>query len=191
MKIFTKIIGNIHSSEWAERASGLPVLALDRWTAQKSRLTTRSACGEEYGIALDRHSHLADGDIVESAEGSRAVVRIEAGQVMVADLAALRGESPEWIIRSALELGHAIGNQHWPAVVKGTRVYVPLTVDRKVMASVMQTHRIEGVTVDFVEGGEVIPYLAPHEVRRLFGGAEYAAGHHKEHHAEHHARHSH
>jgi urease accessory protein len=49
---------------------------------------------------------------------------------------------------------------------------VPLTVDRKVMASVMKTHRFEGIRYEFVPGGEIVPYLAPHESRRLFGGAE-------------------
>ena len=68
--------------------------------------------------------------------------------------------------------GHALGNQHWPALVKGSRVYVPLTVDRKVMSSVMKTHRFEGVRYEFVPGSEIVPYLAPHESRRLFGGAE-------------------
>jgi urease accessory protein len=75
-------------------------------------------------------------------------------------------------MRTCVELGHALGNQHWPALVKGNRVFVPLTVDRKVMSSVMNTHRFEGIAYEFVPGGEVVPYLAPHESRRLFGGAE-------------------
>jgi urease accessory protein len=49
---------------------------------------------------------------------------------------------------------------------------VPLTVDSKVMSSVMNTHRFEGIRYEFVPGGEIVPYLAPHESRRLFGGAE-------------------
>ena len=65
-----------------------------------------------------------------------------------------------------------MGNQHWPALVKGDLVYVPLTVDRRVMASVMDAHHFEGVRVEFVSGREVVPYLAPHESRRLFGAAE-------------------
>jgi urease accessory protein len=44
-------------------------------------------------------------------------------------------------------------------------------VDRKVMDSVMRTHAFVGVTHEFVPGTEVIAYLAPHEARRLFGGA--------------------
>ena len=75
-------------------------------------------------------------------------------------------------MRTCVELGHALGNQHWPALVKGAKVYVPLTVDRKVMASVMKTHRFENIAYDFAPGAEIVPYLAPHELRRLFGGAE-------------------
>ena len=55
-----------------------------------------------------------------------------------------------------VELGHALGNQHWAAVVKGMRVYVPLAVARAVMASVMKTHAFKGVTYAFVPGAEVI-----------------------------------
>jgi urease accessory protein len=56
--------------------------------------------------------------------------------------------------------------------VKGDHVYVPLTVDRKVMSSVMHTHHFEGISFEFLPGGDIVPYLAPHESRRLFGGAE-------------------
>lgn len=48
----------------------------------------------------------------------------------------------------------------------------------------METHHIEGITYEFQKGLEIIPYLAPHEIRRLFGGAgheshshEHAHGH--------------
>ena len=77
----------------------------------------------------------------------------------------------EVIARTCVELGHAIGNQHWPAVVKGTQVYVPLTVDKAVMGSVMRTHALPQITFDFVPADEVIPHLAPHEARRLFGAS--------------------
>jgi urease accessory protein len=40
------------------------------------------------------------------------------------------------------------------------------------MSSVMNTHRFEGIRYEFVPGSEIVPYLAPHESRRLFGGAE-------------------
>jgi urease accessory protein len=53
--------------------------------------------------------------------------------------------------------------------VKGLQVYVPLTVARAVMESVLKTHAFEHMTWAFVPGSEVVSRLAPHEARRLFG----------------------
>lgn len=176
MKIFTEIIGNMNRQpEWKEKLRDVEIenIYLDQWTAQKSRFLAKNEKGEEYPIALKRHSQVIDGDIIDySPEEKKAIVlRIELSPVLVIDMSALQDKDPETMIRISVELGHAIGNQHWPAVVKGTRVYVPLTVDKKVMLSVMETHHIEGITYEFQKGQEIIPYLAPHEIRRLFGGA--------------------
>jgi urease accessory protein len=99
-------------------------------------------------------------------------VRLSLRDVMVIHLDGLKALAPEIAMRTCVELGHALGNQHWPALVKEGVVYVPLTVDRKVMASVMETHRFEGIRYAFAPGADIVPYLAPHEARRLFGGAE-------------------
>lgn len=190
MKIYQEIIGNLHSPEWAARAkeARTEYLDLDQWTAQKSRFVARSDRSNEYAVALRRHTQIADGDILEYApgEGRIVAVRIRLSDVLVADLSALAAESPERMIRTAVEFGHAVGNQHWPAVVKGMQVYIPLTVDRKVMQSVMRTHRLEHIVFEFRPGSEIIPYLAPHETRRLFGGTG-PDSHVHEHHAYEHA----
>ena len=169
MEVITKIVGNAHSPEWAEKLKNAHVhnIFLDQWTAQKSRF-------------LAARHQVADGDIIyyDPEHGSAAVLRLQLSPVLVVDLGKLRDLPAEEIIRISLELGHAIGNQHWPAVVKGTKVYVPMTVDRKVMLSVMDTHNIDDITYEFVEGSEVIPYMAPHEVRRLFGGAGHESHSH-------------
>lgn len=183
MEICTRILGNLHDPEWKERLSGLDIeyIPLDQWTAQKSRFLAVSDRGTEYPIALKRQSQVVDGDIVfyDADKGHVAALRLDLNPVLVLDLSSLVGESPETIIRRSLELGHAIGNQHWPAVVKGTKIYVPLTVDKKVMLSVMDTHHLEGVSYEFQPGREVIPYMAPHEIRRLFGGASHGSHGHE------------
>lgn len=176
MNIYTEIIGNLYQiPEWGEKLKDADIeyIYLDQWTAQKSRFLAKGDKGNEYPVALKRHSQVVDGDIIfYSPEENKAVVmRIELSPVLVIDMSGLLEKDAETIIRVSVELGHAIGNQHWPAVVKGTKVYVPLTVDKKVMLSVMETHHIEGITYEFQKGMEIIPYLAPHEIRRLFGGA--------------------
>ena len=194
MEVCTEIIGNTHAPEWQERLTGmeLDLIPLDQWTAQKSRFLAKGESGAEYPVALRRQSQVTDGDIIFfDPEAKRAAaLKLELNDVLVLDLSSLEGRSAEEIIRRSLELGHAIGNQHWPAVVKGAKIYVPLTVDKKVMLSVMDTHHLEGVAYEFQPGREVIPYMAPHEIRRLFGGASHGS-HSHEGHAHGHGGHAH
>jgi len=176
MVIIETVLGNIGDPEWAERLSTANVeqLEVDQWEVQKSRFRKTSAKGVDLAISLDRGTYIRDGDVLfwDAGAGKAIVARIDLRDVMVVHLEDLMRVAPEIAMRTCVELGHAMGNQHWPALVKGTLVYVPLTVDRKVMASVMNTHGFEGIRFEFVRGREVVPYLAPHESRRLFGGAE-------------------
>ena len=175
MIIIDGIVGNSHDPQWRGRLDGAQVdwLMLDQWEAQKSRLRKSTAQGVELALSLDRNTHLHDGDVLVWNEADRRaiVARIQLNEVMIIDLAAVMAEDKDVMVRTMFELGHALGNQHWPAVIKGSRVFVPLTVDRKVMSSVMKTHAFPGVRYEFMAGAEVIPYMAPHEARRLFGGA--------------------
>jgi urease accessory protein len=199
MILVETIVGNVNDASWKKQLEGatLDYLNLDQWQAQKNRFRQNSDGGAELAISLDRSSHLHNGDILvwDAATRKAVVARIQLQDVMVIQYGGLLAQVQEALAQTCFELGHALGNQHWPAVVKGTRIYVPLTVDRKVMASVMKTHAFTGITYEFVPGTEVIPYLAPHESRRLFGGAnatphshihedghDHGLGHHHHHH---------
>ncbi len=178
-----EILGNISSPEWVERAtqSHIKRVDLDQWTAQKSRFVVCDSEGEEYAFSLRRHTQLSDGDVVfyDADKRRLTVVKLRLQDVMVIDMGALSRQPFDVVLRMAVELGHAIGNQHWAAVVRGTKVYVPLVLDRKVMDSVMQSHNFEHITYTFRPADQIIPYLSPQEVRRLLG-----ANHHKNHHYE-------
>lgn len=190
MDVITEVIGNIHDSEWAKRLDDCHVetVFLDQWTAQKSRFLAKGDHGNEYPVALKRGSRISDGDIIayDPDKGEAAVLRLDLNNVLVIDLSKLSSLPAEEIIRISVELGHAIGNQHWPAVVKGTKVYVPLTVDKKVMLAVMETHNIDDISYEFQEGKDIIPFLAPGELRRLFGGAGHENTDLEHHHHHHH-----
>ncbi|RTE95176.1 urease accessory protein UreE [Bradyrhizobium sp. LVM 105] len=170
------ILGNIGEPAWAARLStaNIDLMEIDQWEGQKSRFRKTTAKGAEVAVSVDRGTHIRDGDVLlwDAEALSALVVRIELRDVMIVHLDYLTSLAPEVAMRTCVELGHAMGNQHWPALVKNSVVYVPLTVDRKVMASVMKTHRFDGISYEFVPGREIVPYLAPHESRRLFGGAE-------------------
>lgn len=176
MVLIERVLGNVSDPEWAARLArgSVEKLALDHWEAQKNRFRKNTASGVEVAVSLDRGAFLRDGDVLlwDEATARGVVAQISLRDVMVIHLDTVATQSPETVARTCVELGHALGNQHWPALVKDTRVFVPLTVDRKVMAAVMRTHRFEGIRFEFVPGEHIVPYLAPHESRRLFGGAE-------------------
>jgi urease accessory protein len=170
------ILGRATEGNWPSKLTdaACDVLLLDQAEAQKRRLRKRTVGGIEVALSLDRGAQLRDGDILFWDQVCRTAIlaRVDLKDVLVIDLSALLDGPREVSLARCVELGHALGNQHWPAVVKGSMVYVPLTVDRAVMTSVMKTHSLEGVTYAFAPGAEVVPYLAPHEARRLFGAAE-------------------
>ena len=196
MEVYRTIIGNIADPLWQERLQKCDIdnVLLDQWNAQKSRLLAIGESGRPYAIALERGVRLRDGDIIAYNTSSRSmvVVRLRLSEVMIVDLSSLFRRSPTEAIATAIELGHAIGNQHWPAVVRGAQVFVPMSIDRKVMESVMKSHPIEGLEYEFRPGSEIIPYLSPHELRLLFGGSTEQCYHNHNHsHNEHHHTHSH
>lgn len=197
MILIEHVLGNAHKdSDWKQKIAGASVdlLVLDQWEAQKSRCRKNTVAGQDIGISLDRHVLLSDGDILlfDQATNTAIIVQINLRDVMVIDLHALKADSAEQQIRVSFELGHALGNQHWKAVIKNNKVYVPLTVSEKVMSSVMRTHGFSDDTYHFVKGNTILPLLSNSEARLLFGGAEDTDTHvHVEHKHEHSHSHSH
>lgn len=187
MQIFKSIIGNLSDSEWQERKSRSSVeyIPLKEWQAQRSRLLVESDVGRQYAITLPRHTTVKDGDILYADSSHIIAIHLSLSQIMTIDMSQVKTLPPEQIISASVELGHALGNQHWPAVVKGEKVYVPLAVDRRVMESVMQTHRFEHLSYSFSAAEELLPHLSPSEVRRLLGSSDAHS------HAHSHAHHEH
>ncbi len=189
MILVENALGNLNDPVWQEKAKDLQVdyLALEQWEAPKSRLRKMSEGGVEIAISLPRSQHLHNGDVLHHDEAKNLIVvaRIALKEVMVIELESLESRTPQEILNICFQLGHALGNQHWPAVIKGSTVYVPLSVDQKVMASVMKTHAIEGVKSHFAPGEEIAAKLDASEVRMLFAGAD-ATPHHHHHHVHEH-----
>ena len=123
MEIFDSILGNAADAEWKARLEGAQVdwLELSQWDAQKNRFRRKTAGGRTMAVALERGHSLHDGDILDwDEETRRAVVcRIRLCPVMAVEMAGLAALPAEEALASAVRLGHALGNQHWPMVVMG------------------------------------------------------------------------
>lgn len=193
MILVEKTLGHISDAEWQDHGQRGMVdhLMLEQWEAPKNRLRKASEGGIELAISLPRSEHLHDGDVLyhDKASGRIVIARIAMKEVMVIEMEDLDGLSPAEILQISFELGHGLGNQHWPAIIKGTTIYVPLSVDRKVMSSVMRTHAFKRASMRFEPGETVAAKLSAKEVRLLFAGADATPHHH--HHGLHDHEHDH
>ena len=178
MILVEKTLGNVRDHGW--EGTSVEDLVLEQWEAPKSRLRKNTPSGIELAISLPRCEHLHDGDVLYHDPDNRRIVvaRIPLKEVMVIDLDLPPFMLHSEILRLVFELGHALGNQHWPAVIKGQTIYVPLSVDRKVMLSVMKTHAFQHASIRFEPGEAVAQRLDPREIRLLFGGADATPHHH-------------
>ena len=155
-------LGDLHR-RWqaAERAETVELTPLE---AQKGRLRTVTDKGTPLGLSLGRGTALRDGDVLylNEAEERMIVARLKPEEVLV--ITVKPSASAADLIRVAVHLGHVLGNQHWPVKVEGTSVYVPVSVDKKVMETVLKTYDLQGIEYRFEQGGVgVIPRVVPHE----------------------------
>ncbi len=175
MIVVEEIVGNVGEDvrlrdlyrQWqaAGRAETVELTPLE---AQKGRLRTVTDKGTPLGMSLGRGTVLRDGDVVylNEVEGRMIVARLKPEEVLVITLKP--GPSPAELLRVAVQLGHVLGNQHWPVKIEGTSVYVPVSVDKKVMETVLKTYDLPGIEYRFEQGSvgvisRAVPHAHPHE----------------------------
>jgi urease accessory protein len=106
---------------------------------------TDADTGTDLGIVVGRE--LRDGDVL-LADGRPVVVSLEPVEAMALDFGGVDGEATA-AATAGLELGHAVGNRHWDLAVEGERAVLPVTEDRDRMASEVEPHLPNGVTVAY------------------------------------------
>lgn len=139
---------------------------LEQWESSKSRIKKIASSGEEVAISLDRGKHLHNQDIlfIDDKNKFLIIVEIQLKNVLKITL------SPDIKNETLFKLGHALGNQHWPAILKDSFIYVPLYVDEKIMRSMLKTHHFTEIDIEFIEGDQLAQCLTASEFRLLFSG---------------------
>jgi urease accessory protein len=171
MIVVEEILGNVGedarladlSRRW-HATGGTETVTLTALEAQKGRLRTHTDKGTPLGLSLGRGIALRDGDVLYLDEpGGRIIVaRLKPEEVLV--ITVKPAASPEELLRVAVQLGHVLGNQHWPVKVEGTSVYVPVSVDKQVMETVLKTYDLQGIEYRFEPGSVgVISRMVPHD----------------------------
>lgn len=133
----------------AQRTEQCLEVEIGRSDRTKGRILTRTASGQPVGIMKDRDWQLREGDVLETVQGHFVMVHVEAQPLM-----ALRFSPDAHNHATALvQLGHTLGNQHWPTTVRGDAVYVEMVATRAQMEKVVNEMaialKIEGLQITF------------------------------------------
>ena len=170
MHIANQVLGNIHADE----SLSMEVQRLDKQKkvervfvpfhdAGRRRVRLRTDQGTDIGVDLPMDEALQNGDVLAIGDESDRMVLIEVAPSEAMALRMSKEIPADQLFECGVRLGHMLGNQHWPITVKDDVVYAPLTIDHKVMETVVRTHGFDGIESEFVpvQPGDV-PTAMPH-----------------------------
>jgi urease accessory protein len=114
--------GPVEADE-AEGAADAGRIVVDETQRRRSRFRTRTDDGEAVGVVVDGAGVLSAGDVLETEDGERFVVELEATEALVVEFDGANDPA------AMVVAGHAVGNRHWDLVAHEGRVYVPTDGD--------------------------------------------------------------
>jgi urease accessory protein len=114
-----------HGPVEAEGTADAGRIVVDETQRRRSRFRTRTDDGETVGVVVDGAGVLSAGDVLETEDGERLVVELEATEALVVEFDGANDPA------AMVVAGHAVGNRHWDLVAHEGRVYVPTDGDRE------------------------------------------------------------
>ncbi len=137
----------ILGQEGDERFAGRrrEVLLVDSADAAKRRLRATTDAGTDVAVDLERGAYLAHGAVLAD-DGERIVVverKPEEALVVRLRLAL----PPAELVRQAVQIGNAFGNQHVPVEVENGEIRVPITTSPELAAGTVRSLDLDGVEV--------------------------------------------
>jgi urease accessory protein len=162
--VVNRVLGNTNKDQALEyrvqaqeKEGNVARVRISASDAQRRRLRLAASYGIEVGIALEAGTALEEGDVLcrDDDESELVVVEVEPSEAMAIRVNPPPADEASFVY--GVQLGHMLGNQHWPIKVDGTVVLTPVNIDRLVMETVLRTHGFDGLEWEFisVEPGEV------------------------------------
>jgi urease accessory protein len=157
MYVVNNTLGNLHDTESIaldvqrlEKEGKVERVYIPFHDAGRRRIRITTDHGTNIGVDLPIDQSLQDGDVLPGADGTDHLVVIEVAPSEAMALSMSKEIPADQLFEFGVRLGHMLGNQHWPITVKDDVVYSPLSIDHKVMETVVKTHGFDGIEFKFV-----------------------------------------
>lgn len=112
----------------------------------KGRIHTQSTTGKGIGIIRDRDRPLESGDIFQSDSGIFILINLKPQQILIIDISNLASN----VLSSKLvQLGHLLGNHHYPIAIENNKIYVQLITDARVLENQIKDLDIHQLKISY------------------------------------------
>ncbi|MGB3789368.1 MAG: hypothetical protein WA949_15260, partial [Phormidesmis sp.] len=98
-------------------------VTIERKDCRKGRIFVQATSGQSVGIVKGRDWQLRDGDVLKTQRDRTVLVSLQKQQVIALQFEQKAHNSPAQLVN----LGHTMGNHHWPIKRQGETLYVEVS----------------------------------------------------------------
>lgn len=140
-------LGNInHDADLASTVTATCLkLSLTERDRNKGRIHGYTDSGLAVGIIKSRDRSLQPGDLYQTDSGKLLLISLEAQELLAIDLADITNASPQQLV----QLGHALGNHHYPISIEDNQILVQLVTDKVTVEKLITSLKIPGLRISY------------------------------------------
>lgn len=143
-------MGNInHNSDLAKLVKIETCLAvtLQESDRHKGRIHAHTDSNVAIGIIKSRDRSLQSGDLFKTNSGKLVLINLQEPELMVLDLSSLKSNISA---TKLVNLGHVLGNHHYPMMVRGQKIYIQLATDKLILEKLIKDLNIPSLQISYI-----------------------------------------
>ena len=157
-------IGNINdNADLAQLANSESCLevTLDESDHAKGRIHTHTASGMAVGIIKSRDRALRSGDLFKTDSEKLLLIQLQEQELLVLDLSFLDNNIA---LEKLVQLGHTLGNHHYPISMQDDKIYVQLATNKTTIEKLINELAIPNLQIKYQTQSELQKLAFSHHV---------------------------
>ncbi|MGB5712804.1 MAG: urease accessory protein UreE [Waterburya sp.] len=142
-------LGNINdNSDLAElvKIESYLEVTLQESDRNKGRIHAHTLAGVAVGIIKSRDRSLQSGDLFKTDSGKLILIQLQEKEVMVLDLSSLENHISA---TKLVNLGHVLGNYHYPTMIHNQKIYIQLVTDKLILEKLIKDLNIPELQISY------------------------------------------
>lgn len=142
-------LGNInHDPQLAQMIVAHPYeeMTLPSSDRHKGRIYSYTDSGVAVGIIKSRDRSLHSGDLFETDNGHILLINLQEVELLVLDFSTV---DPDLAQAKLVQLGHVLGNHHYPMTIQDQKVFVQLVTDKIIVEKLINNLHISGLQISY------------------------------------------